>query len=113
MGLLIEVGEVDLNKSGCAPQLLKHLHASNEGRIWWAAQVDGDDFTSGLAIRPGCIVHILLEQRSTSSLIEAILKFEEKAHAFRVELLREHALSFSRARCKAALKEFLLPGVKE
>ena len=47
------------------------------------------------------------------SLAEAILKFENDAHVFCPEKLHAHALSFSRARCKAALRAYLLAGVKE
>jgi len=56
---------------------------------------------------------VYFQQPEGDSLVEAILMFEDNRHAFRPEALRAHALSFSRARCRAALKEFLLPGVKE
>ena len=56
---------------------------------------------------------VYFEEPDAASLADAITRFEQNRNAFQSDAIREHALGFSREKCKAALKEYLYGNAKE
>ena len=50
VGLLVVVGEFDVDEAGCGPGLFQDLHGCDQCRVWWAGEFDVDGFAGGFAV---------------------------------------------------------------